>query len=246
MASLLVLDECAEIQKKLFFSGFLCNNRVGEITCVNAPDSDDSFIFERFEISGVSFVVTFRLFGEDALIVEGTNYDYKPIDQFIRRKNEEQVQRYADFLAKLEKDGVTFEEAKQELTRQGQDASRLDFKEFTRDILEDTIAPGRKRINGDRNSRIQILQRQNEVPNNSQQPRLNEFILPFPEELVRLLGLLTESERDDWRNEHLVITRKDIDLGCKLPFLSSVINVRPVIYEFPANEMDIEKAAGLK
>ncbi len=246
MASLLILDECAEIQKKLFYSGFLCNNRVGEITCVNAPDSDDSFIFERFEISGVSFIATFRLFGEDALIVEGTNYDYKPIDLFIRRKNEEQVQRYADFLAKLEKDGMTVDEAKQELIRQGQDSSRLDFKEFTRDMLEDTIAPGRKRINGDRNSRIQILQRQNEVPNNSQQPRLNEFILPFPECMVNLLSLLTEDERDDWRNAHLVMSRKDIDLGCKLPFLESVIDVRPTIYEFPANEVDIEKIAGLK
>lgn len=246
MASLVVLDECAEIQKKLFFAGFLCNNRVGEITCVNSPDNEDSFIFERFEVNGVAFVVTFRLLGEDSVIIDGSNYEYKPVAQFISNKTQEQLNRFELFMAKLEKDNMTLEEAKQELVRQGQDPSRLDYKEFNRDMLEELIAPGRKRINGDRNSRIQILQRQNEIPNNSQAARLNEYILPFPPALTELLNLLDETERDVWQEVHLVNQKKGIELGCKLPFLSEVIVVKPTIYSFPEKEVDLEKVAGFK
>ena len=168
------------------------------------------------------------------------------MEQFIRAKAAEQKEKYDAFLTKLDSDNMTLDDAKQELVRQGQDPSRLDYKEFNRDALEDTLAPGRKRINGDRNSRIQILQRQLDVPNNSQKPRLNEYILPFPDELHDLLMLLTEAERESWKEANLVASRKDIELGCKLPFFEKVVEVRPTIYQFPDKEVDVEQIAGLK
>jgi hypothetical protein len=35
MASLLLLTECGEIQKKLFYQSFFSSGKAGEITCVN-------------------------------------------------------------------------------------------------------------------------------------------------------------------------------------------------------------------
>jgi len=246
MQALDVLFQCAEIQKKLFFTNFLHNNKLGEITAVNGVDNEDSFLFERFEVHGKGIIVAFRLLCEDTLISENISFSYIPIHQFIEEKNKELKNRFEIYLEKLGAEGKTLQDAKEEYRSQGGDPSNLDYKEFTRDVLEDSLQPGRKRINGDRNSRLQIMHRQSEIPNDLQRARLNVFELPMPTELLEYLVCVTEEARIEWEEKHLHESPRHIDLSCKLPFLAKVTDVFPRIYEFPAKELDVERELGRK
>ena len=247
MSALQTFLDCAEIQKKLFFSSFLEHNRIGEIICVNGIDNEDSYLFERFDVHGKGFVVSFRLMSEDTLISEQIHYSTQPVATFVKSKNEELWGRYNDFLKKLAQEGKTVESYKQELLQQGADTRSADFKEFTRETLEDTLAPGRKRINGDRNTRIQIMQRQVEIPNDLQKPAVNVYELPMPAQVCDYLLCLTAEEREDWEKENLVDTVKgSYHLGCSLPFLKDRVEVAPDIYHFPERELDVERELGNK
>jgi len=246
MSALDVLMECAEIQKKLFFNSFLSGNKLGEITCVNGVDNEDSYMFERFEVHGKGIVVVFRLLCEDTLISENISFSYIGIESFIAEKNKEMRNRYEIFLERLAIEGKTLQEAKQEMMSQGGDPTTLDFKEFSRDLLEDTLHPGRKRINGDRNTRLQIMHRQSEIPSDLQRPRLNVFELPMPTELLDYLVAVSEDARIKWEEDNLDASPRYAELACKLPFLRKVTDVFPRIYEFPDKELDVERELGRK
>ena len=247
MSAIQTFLDCAEIQKKLFFANFLCNNKVGEIICVNGVDNEDSFLFERFDVHGRAFIVSFRLLSEDSLISEQIHYAYAPVAEFVESKNHELRKNYQEFLNKLEKEGKTLMEYTAELVQNGGDARSVEFKTFTRDVLEDTMAPGRKRINGDRNSRIQIMQRQVDIISDLQRPALNVYELPMPIPIFDYLLCLTDTDRKKWEDENLVDTIKGIqDMGCRLPFLKNREEVEPIIYTFPEKEVDIERELGNK
>ncbi len=243
--ALAMLRECAETQKRLFLSQFMSTQKIGEINCINGFETDDTIIFERFEVNGLGFVVCFRLLSEDALDAIGKKYEELPVQQFLERKNEEMRAKYNFFLESLKEEGKTLDQVRLEVVQKGGDASSLDFKALTRDELEDTMHAGRKRINGDRNSRIEILQRHTEIPNDLQKPALSAYVLPMPAQIKLLLPLTESEEREEWKDSHLVPMIRDQVMGCHLPMMKDIVDVYPIIYRFPAKELDVSKAANL-
>ena len=244
MSSIDLFQKCADIQRDLFYRNFMANNKVGEITCVNAHETEDSYLFERFEVNGVGFIVPFRLVCEDSCIMENRYYEQKTVQELVSLKNTEQKQRYADFMKKLEKENKTLAQVADEIEKAGGDPRSVDYKEFTRDMLEDSLHPGRRRINGDRNSRIQIMYRQQDIPNDLQKSAVETFELPMPAEVLDFITILDGKEREEWMETHLTPTLKEVELGCHLPFFHKVTNVIPIIYRFPEREVDVEKAVG--
>lgn len=245
MDSLTVFHQCADTQKKLFYRHFLNNNKVGEITCVNGLENEDSYLFERFEVNGVGFIVVFRLVSEDSMISEGISYRERAVEDFVALKRNEIRKKYDEFLERLRVEGKTLAQAAEEVQKAGGDPAMVDYKEFTREQLEDTMAPGRRRINGDRNTRIQILYRQTEIPNDLQRAGLEVFELPMPEAVMDLLVTLQEEDRISWKKENLVDNDVRDDLGCHLPFLKGSVDVHPSIYRFPEKELDVSRVAGI-
>ena len=239
------LRECAEIQKRLFLSQFMSTKKVGEINCVNSFETDDTILFERFEVHGLGFIACFRLNSEDACDSIAKKYEEYPIQDFLTRKNEDLWTKYNLFLDKLKEEGKTLDEQRAEVARQGGDVKSLDFQELTREQLEDTLHPGRKRINGDRNTRIEILHRHTEIPNDLQKAALSVFVLPTPLQVKALLPLVEAEEKDVWKDLNLVPMIRDQVIGCHLPMLKEVIQVYPIIYRFPEKELDVASAANL-
>jgi len=237
--------EVGETQRRLFYRNFLSNNRVGEIVCVNGFDDEDSFLFERFEVNSVGFIVCFRLVSEDSMISESISHSYVPVADFIQLMNTVLVRKHKDLLKKIETEGTTMAKLKKELEDEGRDPSVLDCVEFTRDKLEAELTTGRKRVSGDRSTEIQLLQRQLEVPNNLQRPRLNRYVLPLPDEIYSLVESKSDEETEQWKKDYLVSTPTGMELGCHLPLLRDKIDVFPTIYSFPEKEFDVEKALGL-
>lgn len=174
-----LLRECGEIQKKLFLRQFFQSGKLGEITCVNGVDNEDTIMFERFS----EFIVCYRLWSEDSCDSIGRRYQELPVADFVAEKGAEQTSKYKDFLRTLVLQKKTLEELKAEIVAQGGDPSQVDLKEFTRFHVEEMLQPGRKRINGDRNTRIQIMQRHLEVPNDLQKPAISTYILPLAVEV---------------------------------------------------------------
>ena len=245
MSALATLAECAETQKRLFYKQFLNNNKIGEIVCVNGFENSDSFLFERMEVHGVGFIVTFRLVGEDSLISEGLHFEERPVAQFVLEKKSEMEVKYKKFMDHLKKENKTLATVAEDIRKAGGDPSVVDYKEFTRDILEDSMHPGRRRINGDRNTRIQVMYRQEDIPNDLQKPALEVFELPMPDEVSEFLLAYQEDAREAWIASHLVPCPPGLDMGCHLPFLKQKCDVKPVIYRFPERELDMERAANL-
>ena len=245
MDALATFNMCAETQKKIFCKQFLSNNRVGEIVCVNGVDNEDSFLFERMEVHGVGFIVTFRLVSEDSLISEGSFWEEYPIQDFVNFKRREGEVQYQKFMNQLKKENKTLQQVADEIQKAGGDPRSVDYKEFTRAQLEDSLTPGRRRINGDRATRLQILYRQVEVPNDLQQAALEVFELPMPVEVVDFLSVYHEKEREEWIAENLSPAPLGLEMGCHLPFLKNKCDVKPVIYRFPERELNMERAANL-
>jgi hypothetical protein len=129
-----LLRQAGEHQKRMFYSNFLKNNKVGEMICVNCDDSGDTYLFERWQVNGVDFIVSFCLRSEDSLLVAGINYTYKPIAGFVNEKERDNKARF-EMLAKdlMEKRKMTVEELCEEIERGGKDSSFLKYVEFTRD-----------------------------------------------------------------------------------------------------------------
>ena len=246
MSSINALIKCGDFQRELFFSSFLTHNRPGEIVCVNNDSNGDSYIFEHWQINGVDFVACFRLLSEDSLIVEDVAYQYVSHERFLKDKSEQQRLLHDRFLEKLKEQGRTLKEAKAELERQGRDPSILDMREYTREMLEERLLPGKKTIQGDRYTNIEVLERQKEIPNDLQRPRLNQYFLTPSVHIQDFIKTdVTELERlkeigEEWKRHFLVEAPRGIGLNTTLPFYQDVIDINPIIYEFPAKELNIE------
>jgi len=235
MSALTLLQQCGEIQKKLFFSQFFQSGKVGEITCVNGVDNEDTILFERFE----HFIVCYRLWCEDSCDSVGKHYLERPVADFIAEKGAEQSSRYTDFLKSLVLQKKSLEDIKEEILAQGGDPSQVDLKEFTRYHLEEMLQPGRKRINGDRHTRIQVMHRHIEVPNDLQKPAISAFVLPLPEEVEEYYAFTSMEDKDEWVTRCLSPMMRNEDMGCYLPMMARVVDVYPTIYRFPEKEVDL-------
>lgn len=238
MNSLQLLKECGEIQKKLFFSSFFSSGKLGEITCVNGVDNEDTIMYERFE----DFIVCYRLWCEDTCDSVGKHYTELPVDQFVREKGVEQSSKYTDFLKTLVLQKKTLDELKAEIVASGGDPTQVDLKEFTRFHLEEMLQPGRKRINGDRHTRIQIMHRHVEIPSDLQKPAISVFVLPLAEEIQEFYSFTELEAKEDWVQKHLSPMFRDEEMGCHLPMLSRVVDVFPTIYRFPEKEVDLSNS----
>jgi hypothetical protein len=230
------MRECGTFQEKMFFRHFMSTGRVGEIMASQISDEGDRVFFERFSVADIQFVVSFRIYMEDTMIMNGMNFSYKKIEDFVAvRENENRI-RFRD---RGKPDEV--------------------YEEFTRAMIDDRLTPGKMTINGDRNTQIRILYRQLDVPSDVQQPRLNEYILLKPLEVLELEQYvdrfenqdLTEAEylRElaDWKRINLDMDMKATfpHLGTGVAFLKQTYRVTPRIYEWPV-EIDVEREAGLK
>jgi hypothetical protein len=240
-----LLRQAGEYQKRLFYSNFLKNNKVGEMICVNCDDSGDTYLFERWHVSGHDFVVAFCLMSEDTLLVRDTNYAYKTIASFVEEKERDNKKRF-ELLEKdlMEKRQMTLPELRDEIERSGKDSSFLQYVEFTREQIEDRLPPGKKTIQGDRNSCIVVLERQKEIPNDLQRPRLNEYVLGMPEEILDLMNRMEEENNDvvkGFATNFLKLPPKDLQLSTTLPFFCHTQFVKPSIYAFPERELDVER-----
>jgi hypothetical protein len=231
-----LLRACGLFQQKMFFRHFMSTGRVGEIMASQVNDEGDRIFFERYCVADISFVAMYKVLMEDTLIIEGVQFSYKKIEDFVAvRENENRLR----FNERGQPDEV--------------------YVEFTRAMVDERLTPGKMTINGDRNTQIRILYRQLEVPSDVQQPRLNEYILLKPLEVLELeqhldmfeQGHLKEDEYlvriAEWKNANLNLEmQKEFpELGTGIPFLRGCNRVTPRIYEWP-REIDVEREAGLK
>ena len=236
-----LLRECGEQQKRLFYEQFMSSGKVGEITCINGQDDEDTYMFERFS----DFIVGFRLLGEDSCISAGKTLVERPVADFVQEKASEQTEKYKKFLHQLVLEKKSLEEVKEEVAQSGGDPASLDLVPFTRHHLEEMLPSGRKRINGDRNTRIQVMVRSKEIPSDLQLPAVWVYILPNPEEVdVFYNKLETLEDREDWESVHLQPMFRDVNVGTHLPMLKRVIDVYPTVYRFPDKEVQVDKVAG--
>lgn len=235
-SSIAALIDCGETQRKLFFRNFLSHNRIGEMICVNDEERGDTIIFERWMVNGIAFVAAFCLLSEESMVVSDINIQYRSHEELLTIKTEQQRELYNKFLAKLEQEGTSIEKVKKQLMEKGEETSHLDFKPYTRDLLEERLPAGKKTIMGDRNSTIEVLERQKEVPSDLQRPRLNRYILTPSESIQLLQEIASDEDLKEWEEKNLVQTPKELDLSTPLPFLKHLIYIHPTIYYFPDKE----------
>lgn len=235
-----LLRSCADLQRTLFYEQFMSTGKAGEITCVNGVDSTDMVLFERFS----EFIVAFRLLSEDTCDATDRKYKELPVEEFIKEKGAEQSEKYKKFLHELVLQKKSVEDIKQEIVEQGGDPAQVDYIPFTRSHLEEMLQPGRKRINGDRNTRIQVMARSADIPNDLQRPALSVYVLPMPPEVDHFYNSIASlEERSEWEDENLQPMFRDVHVGTSLPLYKHVINVMPTVYRFPEKEVDVEKVA---
>lgn len=238
MNALATLRACADLQRSLFYQQFMSSGKPGEITCVNGVDNEDTIMFERFS----EFIVAYRLLSEDSCDAIGKIYEERPVDEFVKEKAEEQSVKYKQFLHSLVLEKRTVEEIKEEIVASGGDPTQVDYVPFTRHHLEEMLAPGRKRINGDRNTRIQVMMRSAEIPNDLQRPALLVYVLPMSPLVSHFYDSITTlEERAEWEDENLEPMLREQQVGTSLPMFKKVVEVKPIIYRFPAREIDVEK-----
>ena len=238
MNALQTLRACADLQRNLFYSQFMSSGKQGEITCVNGVDNSDTILFERFS----EFIVVYRLLSEDSCDGTGRHYKERPIEEFIAEKSAEQSEKYKQFLHSLVLEKRSLDEVKEEIVAAGGDPNSVDLIPFTRSHLEEMLAPGRKRINGDRNTRIQVMMRSSDIPNDLQRPAVLTYTLPMPPDVDHFYkSITTLEERSEWEDENLEPMLREAEVGTSLPMLKRVVEVMPVIFRFPANEVDVEK-----
>jgi hypothetical protein len=245
--ALQLLELAGEHQKRLFYSNFLKNNKVGEILCVNCDDSGDTYLFERWSVCNLDFIVASCLLSEDSLTVMGKNVSYLPIETFVDTKEGENAARFAKLAIDLkEKRGMTLDQYREEIESSGRDSSFLVYETFTRAQIEDRLPPGKKTIQGDRNSHIVVLERQKEIPNDLQQARLNEYVVGIPIEVLDLVNHEDEKVIEDFREKFLKMAPKHLGISTTLPFFCHTQLITPVIYAFPEREVDVERELGRK
>lgn len=238
MSAVHLLRQCADLQRELFLTQFMSSGKAGEITCVNGVDNSDTILFERYP----DFIVVFRLLSEDSCDGSGRHYTQRPVEEFIQEKSVEQSEKYKQFLHSLVLEKRSLDEVKEEIVAGGGDPSSVDLVPFTRSHLEEMLAPGRKRINGDRNTRIQVMMRSSDIPNDLQRPAVLTYTLPTsPDVEYFYKGIRTLEERAEWEDENLEAMLRESQVGTSLPMLKKVVEVLPTIYRFPENEVDVEK-----
>jgi hypothetical protein len=239
MNALETLRACGDLQRELFYTQFMSSGKAGEITCVNGVDNTDTVLFERFS----EFIVVFRLLSEDSCDASDRHYKELPVEEFIKEKSHEQSEKYKHFLHQLVLEKRSLEDVKQEILAAGGDPASVDLIPFTRSHLEEMLQPGRKRINGDRNTRIQIMTRSSDIPNDLQRPAVIVHVLPMPAQVDHFYNSITTlEERSEWEDENLMPMMRDFEVGTSLPMYKHVINVLPTIYRFPEKEVDVERA----
>lgn len=118
------------------------------------------------------------------------------------------------------------------------------MQEFTRDMIEDRLPAGKKTIQGDRNSCIVVLERQKEIPNDLQKPRLNEYILGMPDAILGLMNNKNDDEVKGFSTMYLKYPPKSLGLSTTLPFFAETQIIKPNIYAFPEKELDVERELG--
>jgi hypothetical protein len=233
-----LIGDCANFQATMFLRHFMASGKVGEIMCSQVNDMGDRIFFERYCVMDTQFIAVYRVLMEDSMIVENVQFAYKKIEEFVSLRETENLRRFHE--------------------KKGED-SKLPYEEFTRQMVEDRLSPGKMTINGDRNTVIRILYRQTEVPNDAQQPRLNEYVLLKPLEVIELeqlgdrfhdLSMSSEqylTQLAEWKQLYLTSNMQTTypDLSTTLPFLKAVTRVTPRIYEWP-RELDVEREAGMK
>jgi len=238
------LLKCGDIQRDIFFGTFLHHQKVGEMICVNDENLGDSYLFERWSIHGIDFVACFRLLSEDSMIVHDIGYAYTPHEAFLELKSQRQLQLYNQFIDKLTAEGKTVEEIKSKAAAQGKDPHLFDYVPFSREVLEERLPPGKKTIMGDRHTTIEVLERQKEIPNDLQRPRLNRYLLEPSASIVALLALVEgdtlEEDCRAWCHAFLADAPRNIKLSTTLPFLAETIEIFPEIFAFPDKELQVE------
>jgi hypothetical protein len=241
-----ILLKCGEIQKVLFFENFMTHLRPGEIMCINEPEWGDTLIFEHWRIHGIDFILNFKLLSEDSLIARGINPSYTRHEVLLEEKTLQQRDLHAQFLERLRLDGKTLDQVKKQFEQEGRDGSLLDFKEYTREMLEERLTPGKKTIQGDRNSNVEVLERQKEIPSDLQRPRLNQYFLTPPsaiEDLKALDGLeetIFDEKVEEWKALYLEPAPKAPGLRTTYPLFKEVVSISPRIYSFPDKELQID------
>lgn len=246
MASALdVLVDCADQQRRLFYNNFLGTGRVGEVVCI-LNSAEDTVLFERWEVNGKGIIATFVLKSEDSLIKENLGYSYRPIAEFIVDREIQNRKRHARLMDILKLENMSVDEAKKRAEKAGQNPSMFDYQPVTREDIEDRLPPGKKTIQGDRSTTIMVCERQVEIPNDMQQPRLNVYDVFTPTLITELMELTEEEHLATWLEANTIPTPAWLDLSCKLPFLRYPTTIVPTIYEFPAKEIDVERLGNLK
>lgn len=238
MSAVQILRACADLQRELFYTQFMSSGKQGEITCVNGVDNSDTILFERFS----EFIVVYRLLSEDSCDATGRYYPQRPVEEFIQEKSVEQSEKYKHFLHSLVLEKRSLDDVKEEIVAGGGDPNSVELTPFTRSHLEEMLAPGRKRINGDRNTRIQVMMRSSDIPNDLQRPAVLTYVLPMPADVDHFFkDITTLEERSEWEEENLEPMLRESQVGTSLPMLKKVVEVVPTIYRFPENEVDVEK-----
>lgn len=243
MTAIQDLRKCGDIQRTIFYSSFLTHKQVGEMICVNDEPTGDSYLFEHWQIHGVNFVACFRLLSEDSLITGGIHFTYRRHEILLEEKTARQRVLHQQFLDKLEAEGKTLAEVKRKAEAAGKDPSLFDCKEYTREMLEEKLPAGKKTIQGDRNSYIELLERQSEVPNDLQRPRLNRFLVN-PNDIIKSFIACGEENIEakiaEFRETQLIAAPLELGLNTSLPFLRETIEIIPEIFEFPAKELHVD------
>lgn len=238
-SSLLLLEECGEVQRRLFYRNFMTHNKIGEMMCVNHDETEDTIIFERWQVNGLNFIATFCLLSEDSMNVSDKTPLYKPYEELLSVKTEQQRKIYDQFLEKLQREGTSLDQLRARLQAEGEEVSHLEFKPYTREMLEDRLPAGKKTIMGDRNSNIEVLHRQKDIPNDLQRPNLNRYLLTPPPAIELLMNLKSDEELKVWEEEELAHAPKALDLSTTVAFMKNVIYIAPIIYTFPAKEFQM-------
>jgi hypothetical protein len=232
-----MLRLCGEYQRRLFFDQLLSSGKDGEITAVNQTDNDDTILFERCD----GFMLCTILHGEEYYNITGETFPVWPVEHLVREKNGELSEKYKQFLDMLVREKKSLDEFKREYAKTGGNPDELNYTELTRHHLDEMLKPGRKRINGSRTERIQVMIRSSEIPNDLQLPSILVYVLEYPPEVKAYFELEGEEAIEAWRKEHLVPTPPELGLKTTLPMLKQACYVGFTRYDFPEKEVQADK-----
>jgi len=233
-----LLRRCGDYQRSLFYEQLLGTGKDGEITAVNRLDTDDTILFERCD----GFMLCTVLLGEEHFNITGKAVSVRPVAELVREKNNELSGKYKQFLDMLVREKKSLEQFKGEYAKSGGNPDELTFNELTRHHLDEMLKPGRKRINGSRSDRIQVMLRSSEIPNDLQLAPILVYEPEFPTEVKAYFELEDEELRQEWRDRYLIPIPKELGLKTSLPMLKDACYAGYTRYDFPEKEVQVEDA----